>query len=57
MPVVLHADEYDRWLHGDFDELVGFQNRCFPDEMIAIDKTSEPWTKARSSKAAQTGLF
>lgn len=48
MPVLLHVDEYDRWLHGDFEEIIGFQERSFPDAMIAIDRTTDPWVKARS---------
>lgn len=49
MPVLLHRDEYDRWLTGSFDELITFQSRCFPDELIAMERTTEPWVKRKSS--------
>ncbi|MCW3847356.1 SOS response-associated peptidase [Sphingomonas sp. LB-2] len=45
MPVLLHPDEYDRWLHGSFEDLIAFQERCFPDELIEMTRTSEPWVK------------
>ena len=45
MPVLLHPDEYDHWLHGSFDDLVAFQQRCFPDDFNEIRPTSELWVK------------
>lgn len=45
MPVLLMPDEWDAWLHGTFDDAVAFQNRCFPDDLIDIQRTSEPWVK------------
>ena len=45
MPVLLHADEYDRWLNGSFDDALAFQARCFPDELIEMNRTAEPWVK------------
>lgn len=54
MPVLLHADEYDRWLNGSFDDLIGFQERCFPDALIATDRTSEPWFKRKGTAGAPT---
>ena len=56
MPVLLHRDDHDRWLHGSFDEIVGFQERCFPDDLIVVDRTSEPWRKPVAA-AAQPGLL
>lgn len=47
MPVLLHYDEYDRWLHGGLDDIMAFQERCFPDDMIHMDRTSEPWAKRK----------
>ncbi len=46
MPVLLMPDEYDRWLNGAFDDAVAFQERCFPDELIEMARTSESWRKA-----------
>jgi len=51
MPVLLMPDEYDRWLNGSFDDLLGFQNRCFPDDLIEMRRTDELWS--RTSKAAK----
>jgi putative SOS response-associated peptidase YedK len=44
MPVLLHEDEYDRWLNGSFDDAISFQERCFPDELIILDRTTQPWS-------------
>jgi putative SOS response-associated peptidase YedK len=49
MPVLLMPDEYDRWLNGSFEDLIGFQKRCFPDALIDMVQTSEPWTKVRTA--------
>jgi hypothetical protein len=32
MPVLLHVEDYDRWLRGSLEDVIAFQNRCFPDE-------------------------
>lgn len=45
MPVLLQADEWDLWLQGSFDEVCALQARCYPDERIEIERTSEPWAK------------
>ena len=45
MPVLLLPDDYDRWLNGDFDSAVAFQERCFPDALIEMTRTNEPWVK------------
>lgn len=29
MPVLLHPDEHDRWLHGDLDTVVALRDPCF----------------------------
>ena len=56
MPVLLHSDEYDRWLHGSFDDLIGFQERCFPDELIEMTRTAEPWVQRKpAADAPQAG--
>ena len=51
MPVLLHRDEYDRWLNGSFEELLAFQKRVFPSENIVIDRTSELWVKRKTVSA------
>jgi hypothetical protein len=45
------AHEYDQWLNGTFDDLLAFQNRCFPNELIDMHRTNELWS--RSSKAGK----
>lgn len=52
MPVILHADEHDAWLHGSIDDVIAFQERCFPDHLIAMERTQDPWIR-RSSAAPQ----
>jgi putative SOS response-associated peptidase YedK len=52
MPVLLHPDEYDRWLHGSFEDLLAFQKRCFPDELIEMERTSELWVRKKTAAGA-----
>jgi putative SOS response-associated peptidase YedK len=45
MPILLLPDDHDRWLHGTMDDVLAFQFRCFLDELIEMERTSEPWIK------------
>jgi putative SOS response-associated peptidase YedK len=45
MPVLLHPEEHSLWLHGSVDDVIALQFRCFPDELIEIERTSDPWIK------------
>ncbi|WP_447728920.1 SOS response-associated peptidase [Sphingomonas koreensis] len=54
MPVVLHVDEHDAWLHGSIDDVIGFQGRVFPPELIAMERTQDSWL--RQSGGAPTLL-
>jgi len=56
MPVLLHRDDHDRWLHGSFDDILAFQARCFPDDLIVMERTDEPWVK-RKGTVEQAALF
>ena len=38
-------------LRGSFDDVVAFQERCFPDELIQIERTSESWSMRREAIA------
>lgn len=49
MPVLLMPEEHDVWLRGSFDEALALQQRCFPDELIEIERTAEPWVKPRGA--------
>jgi putative SOS response-associated peptidase YedK len=57
MPVLLQPDEYDHWLHGSFDDVLAFRNRCFPDDLIEINRTSELWSKRPAVLRGETPLF
>lgn len=52
MPVLLHQDEYDQWLHGALDDVIAFQDRCFPDELIEMRRTDELWVKRKTDAPA-----
>lgn len=52
MPVLLHRDEWDRWLNGSFEDLLAFQARCFPDDLIVMNRTDEPWSRRKASPEA-----
>ena len=54
MPVLLMPDEYERWLRGSFDDLLAFQNCCFPDDLIAMHRTTD--LRSRTSGGAGAGL-
>ena len=45
MPVLLMPGEYDRWLHGSLDDVKAFQDRCFPNELIEMERTRDPWIR------------
>lgn len=47
MPVLLHAEDYDRWLHGTLNDVIAFQDRCFPDELTSIERTADPWLRRK----------
>lgn len=53
MPVILHADEWEQWLHGSYEETFSFQARCFPDHLIAMERTPELWVKRRPAAASE----
>jgi putative SOS response-associated peptidase YedK len=52
MPVLLHEDEYDRWLHGTLDDVRAFQNRCFPPDLMRMERTADPWNKRQAGPRA-----
>jgi putative SOS response-associated peptidase YedK len=45
MPVFLFPTEWDSWLNGSFDDLLAFQARKFPDDLIEMEGTPELWAK------------
>lgn len=52
MPVLLHEEDYDVWLRGSLDDVMSFQGRCFPDELIELERTSAPWFRRRIEAVA-----
>lgn len=51
MPVILHADEHDAWMHGAIEDVHAFRDRCFPDALIAMERTAEPWLRRSGGPA------
>jgi putative SOS response-associated peptidase YedK len=51
MPVFLFENEWDRWMTGSFDDLLAFQARKFPDELIEMERTPELWVKRKKEDA------
>lgn len=48
MPVLLHREDYERWLHGTLDDALAFQRRTFPSELVVTEKTTELWAKKKA---------
>lgn len=48
MPVLLHQDDHERWLHGSFEDTISFQMRVFPPDLMEIERTPELWVKRPS---------
>lgn len=51
MPVLLHPEDHERWLHGDLADVESFRDRCFPDELIVVDRTPDLWARPRQGVA------
>jgi putative SOS response-associated peptidase YedK len=52
MPVLLHEEDHDRWLHGGLEDVIAFKDRCFPDDLTGIERTAELWFKRKSEAPA-----
>lgn len=52
MPVLLHEEDYDLWLRGSLDDVMSFQGRCFPDELIELERTTDTWFRRRTEVPA-----
>lgn len=54
MPVLLGANEYDRWLHGTIQDVIGFQFRPpLDDARTVIEHTDDLW---RSGNPPASGM-
>jgi hypothetical protein len=48
----LRGEQLEPALHGLAEhDVIGFQDRCFPDELTAIERTAELWFKRKSVEA------
>lgn len=56
MPVLLMPEDYDRWLHGSINDVIAFQFRRFPNDLIEIERTAEPWTQSRRAPLQESFL-
>ncbi len=54
MPVLLHRDDYRQWLHGSFEDILAFQKRVFPSDLIEVERTTELWVKKKAPPAQET---
>lgn len=57
MPVLLFPDEYDTWLNGTFEDLLAFQERAFPPDLIEITRTEERWSKQKAAPSETATLL
>lgn len=58
MPVLLHREDYERWLHGSFEDLLALQKRVFPADRIMMERTSDLWVKRKQAVTEeQTSLL
>jgi hypothetical protein len=52
-PVLLHPDKYEQWLRGSFEDLLAFQKRCFRDDLIEMQPTSELLMKMKAPDSSE----
>lgn len=52
MPIFAFRDEWDRFMHGSFEDLMYFQKRVFPEGLIKFNRTPELWFKGKRKDPA-----
>ena len=52
MPVLLHEEDYELWLRGSLDDVMSFQGRCYPDALIEMERTADPWIRRTADMPA-----
>ncbi len=57
MPVLLHRDEYDRWMRGSFEDIPAIQKRVVPADLIDINRTNELWVRKKTGEAEAPRLL
>jgi putative SOS response-associated peptidase YedK len=53
MPVLLRREDWEVWLRGSFEECCALQDRVFPPELIAMNRTTDLWSKTSKAAKAQ----
>ena len=56
MPVILHPDEHEAWLHAPAEEAMALL-RKYPAGRLEVERTDEPWFKRKGEAAANATLF
>jgi putative SOS response-associated peptidase YedK len=58
MPVLLDPHEYDRWLHGPIQDVIGFQFRQpFAADRMEVTRTDDRWRSGKLPKPPQLSLL
>ena len=58
MPVLLGPHEYERWLHGPINDVIGFQFRKpFAAERMEVLRTNDRWRSGKLPKPPQLSLL
>ena len=57
MPVLLAPQEYERWLTCGIADVIGFQFRKFPPELLTTDRTDDYWVPRLPKVRSQASLF
>ena len=56
MPVILHPDDWDRWLHADADEAMALVKQ-YPANQLIVEPTDELWVPKRRPNDRQPELL
>ena len=57
MPVLLAPQEYERWLTCGIADVIGFQFRKFPPELLTTNRTDDYWVPRIPKARSQVSLF
>jgi putative SOS response-associated peptidase YedK len=57
MPVLLNSHEYELWLHGSIQDVIGFQFRApFAAERFRVEQTEDLWRSGKGPPSASPQL-
>lgn len=57
MPVFLFPDAWETWTTGSFEDILAFQERKLPKDLIEMDHTGEPWNRVSAAQPHSTDLL